>query len=501
MTVLLCLFAITVVLELAVDFLPLFWRERKVLGSICVLLTAFTSGAIALWQLNVFSVLLGVIGLYRILNYLRLAEGRMHEAYLRRAFRRSGLVLLLVQAAVAALWWGYHVLQPETRIIWSGVAVAQLAVAAVFLASAARRINHTRWPARVERLSDSQMPTVSVCIPARNETEDLEACLASLISCDYPKLEILVLDDCSQNQRTPEIIRSFAHDGVRFIQGAEPSETWLAKNQAYNRLVQEASGQVLLFCGVDMRFGQDSIAQMVSLMAHKKKSMLCVLPWRNSAAGRSFAPVQAMRYAWELVPPRRLFNRPPVLSTCWVITKDALRSSGGFEAVTRSIVPEALFARRLSKTDEYSFMRAGREAGLISTKSLQEQRNTAIRMRYPQLHRRPENVLLLTAFNLGVLLLPFGIAIGGFWWPFGIVAQSIAGLVCVLLVVTFGITSDVTRTAVWWLNPLAIVFGVGYDVALLHASLWQYEFFTVEWKGRNVCVPAMHVVPHLPPME
>jgi len=75
-------------------------------------------------------------------------------------------------------------------------------------------------------------------------------------SHDYPKLEIIVLDDCSQNKHTPEIIRSFAHDGVRFIQGEHPKPTWLAKNQAYDRLAQESSGEFILFCGVDVRFSQ-----------------------------------------------------------------------------------------------------------------------------------------------------------------------------------------------------------------------------------------------------
>ena len=51
------------------------------------------------------------------------------------------------------------------------------------------------------------------------------------IASDYPKLEIIVLDDCSQD-RTAEIIRNFAHDGVRFIQSEDNKDNWLDKNKA-----------------------------------------------------------------------------------------------------------------------------------------------------------------------------------------------------------------------------------------------------------------------------
>jgi hypothetical protein len=42
---------------------------------------------------------------------------------------------------------------------------------------------------------------------------------------------------------------------------------------------------------------------------------------------------------------------------------------------------------------------------------------------------------------------------------------------------------------------------VAYDMAILHYSMWQYEFSEVDWKGRNICVPAMHVIPHLPKLQ
>ena len=151
--------------------------------------------------------------------------------------------------------------------MWSVVATLQLLAATVLLISTARGLKHTAWPARVRtHYEDGELPTLTVAIPARNETDDLQFCLESLVASDYPKMEIIVLDDRSQTRRTPDIIRSFAHDGVRFVLGEEPKETWLPKNQAYDRLLGEASGEIILFCGVDVRFVPDTLRKIVSEM-------------------------------------------------------------------------------------------------------------------------------------------------------------------------------------------------------------------------------------------
>ncbi|HSX32058.1 MAG TPA: hypothetical protein VLF43_02255, partial [Candidatus Saccharimonadales bacterium] len=210
------------------------------------------------------------------------------------------------------------------------------------------------------------------------------------------------------------------------------------------------------------------------------------------------ALTQAMRYFWELVPPRRLFNRPPVLSSCWIISKQALAKAGGFQAISRAIVPEAYFARQLIATDAYSFMRAGLPAGIESVKSLQLQRETAVRTRYPQLHRRPENVLVAAVAVLTFLLGPFVLTVAGYWVAIGIGAWLLACMAAVLLTVTFWLVRTATRTGNSLFGIFGMPLGALYDLGLLHYSMWQYEFSTVEWKGRNVCVPAMHVIPHLP---
>ena len=494
-------FAASVLLEIVLFTTPILWKVRKVAAGLLLFLTAFASGALVMWRPNTLSILIALAGLYRVVNHIRVIHGQMHEAYLRRATRRTSLTLLTLQAVLFYGWWQWYQTPVNRKLLWLTIAIAQVIVATVLLASTIRRLRHTKPTISTEHVPQSQLPSITIAIPARNETEDLRQCLQSIIANTYPKFEVIVLDDCSQDKKTPEIIRSFAHDGVRFIPGDEPKDTWLPKNQAYDRLVKESSGEYILFCGVDMRFKPDAIGRLVEMVRTKQKDMVSILPMHVNGAVQDVSLIQAMRYWWEMVPPRRLFNRPSVISSCWIIRREALHKTGGFAAVTRSIVPEAYFAKQLIKHDGYSFVRSNSLLGLESAKAPSDQRETAIRMRYPQLHRKPEQVFFATVLEGLFLLMPFIIAVAGAWLPVKPLTHMLAVVASLLLIASYSLAAVVTRVNSWLFSLIAFPLVVCIDLLLMQKSMWQYEFSEVIWKGRNVCIPAMHVVPHLPKIE
>jgi hypothetical protein len=492
------LLGVAAALELLVHAFGKWVRPRSTLAALSVVAGAFSVGYLVVVEPNVFSVALGLLGLYRVFNMMRVVEKRMHEHYLQTATRRTSLILFVLQIVVLSGWWAWEKWGNTGHVSWAVLAVLQAITGAVLLASVLRNIKRTAWPLKQGAYSDKELPSVTVAIPARDETEDLQQCLQSIIASDYPKLEVIVLDDCSQSRRTPEIIREFAQDGVRFIKGEEPTASWLPKNSAYDHLAAEASGSYILFCGVDARFAPHSIRTLMATMLDRNKQMISVLPWRRQEAYGHFSLIQAMRYWWELVPPRRMFNRPPVLSTCWIIKKSTLEKTGGFAAVARAIVPEALFAKELIKTDAYSFLRSGLATGIDSVKRVSEQRATAMRMRYPQVHRRPEHVAIVTLLECVFLILPFVLAVAGFWISFGVTTHVLSFIASGLLSAAYVIAVLATHVNSWWFSLLAQPFTAMSDVVLLHYSMWKYEFSVVDWKGRNVCVPVMRVEPRLP---
>lgn len=470
------------------------WRSRKFLAPFLAISTIILFGASFLTFIEPrFLIVLLPLTLFRLFNLSRVIKARMHVAYLRRATRRTALWLAFLH--IAGLWILFSPLLLPLRLITLGLLIGQVFLCFSILFVTVKNIRKLAFKMPSKVLADRDLPTVTVAIPARNETKDLEDCLRSVLASDYPKLEVLVLDDCSQT-KTAEIIKSFAHAGVRFVKGEPPAERWLAKNQAYHRLYQQASGQLVLFCGVDVRFGAGAVRAMVNLLHARDKRMLSVLPLR--LAGEPATTLfQPMRYWWELAIPRRLLNRPAVLSSCWLIERKALKELGGFASVSHSINPEGFFARELVKTDSYSFVRHSEELDVRTIKKLNEQRSTTLRVRYPQFRRRPETVLGITVIELIVFVAPMVIAI--YMLLSGnreLLAFPAFSLGCVLL--THLLILQVTNPANLAVAILTFPIAVITELVVNYVSMFQYEFGTVNWKDRNVCIPVMHVYPRLP---
>lgn len=468
---------------------------------LCLLLLASSVSLISTHP-SLWTVVLVFLMLYRVFNLLRLGRGSRSPGYVYESYRRAAIWLIAGQVACFLIGLvGTRDVPPVPGLYLMGACLFALSVAQ--LSTLRRHLRSMQIQSLENNTSQRDLPTVSVLVPARNETEDLEACLKSLIASTYPKLEIIVLDDCSQTSRTPEIIRSFAHEGVQFIAGEVPPTNWLAKNFAYQQLVDNSNGDILLFCGVDIRLSASSIRSSVELLLARHKKMLSIVPMNASPPHHrdSVWSVQTMRYAWELVLPRRLTHRPPVLSSCWLAQREALSAAGGFDAVRRAVEPERYFARSIAtRSDGYSFLLADERLPITSHKKLGDQKDTFIRCRYPQLHKRIELVAALSLIEISLLLGPLVFII------FSIIDSAIglAALAALIVIAQAAWKHQLSRLtyrprpASRPIFDTVVILG---DLLLLQYSMWKYEFDSVEWKGRNICIPVMRVIPRLPRVD
>src|SRR5690606_35949029 len=163
--------------------------------------------------------------------------------------------------------------------------------------------------------AETDLPSVTVCIPARNEAHALLDCLPLVIASDYERLEIIVLDDVSGDE-TSSLIKSFASEGVRFVKGQPLVSGWLGKNHALEGLLAEASGSYILFMDVDTRLAPQAVSNLVRFALSKRASMVSVLP-RREDGWRASVIMSPLRYFWELVFNRRLL--PASASNAWLV--------------------------------------------------------------------------------------------------------------------------------------------------------------------------------------
>src|ERR1700736_173985 len=129
-------------------------------------------------------------------------------------------------------------------------------------------------------------PSVSVLVPARNEAPRIRACLESLIAQNYPSLEIVVLDDESQDA-TPEIVRSlgFSTDpgSIRRLLTGEPLPWgWTGKSWACQQLAEAASGEYLLFTDADTVHHPEAISSAMEAAQRFRADLLTLWPQQTT---------------------------------------------------------------------------------------------------------------------------------------------------------------------------------------------------------------------------
>lgn len=487
--------ALSLICEKLLHFSKFGWKYRKYFGGMALITNAFGAGAFAAETLSGVGILVVFLSFYRSVNLLRLFQEKMHEKYLSYATKKSFLIFGIFETGLIIYWFVLKAYRISATWYLEMVAILVTAAALLLMLTTIVNLLSTRLKNK-DRMSIEKWPTLSLVIPARNEDIGLKECLQSVLASDYPKLEILVYDDCSQD-KTAEIIKSFAHDGVRFVPGEKPGDIWLAKNLAYETLLQHASGEILMFIGVDVRLGYDTISRLVDYLESNKLNMVSVMP-RRMSAGLTASLIQPIRYWWELAMPKWFLKRPPVLSTCWLVRRKELIDNGGFKSVTRAIIPEEHFAWNFNKTKTYKFVRSNDKLGLFTQKDFLSQWQTAVRTRYPQVHKRPEILAFKTIFTTLVLLAPFA------WLGLNLVINlpllinilaiiSAAALIISHVCITFAANPSASYISL--INfPLTVLL----DLAAMHVSMYRYEFSEVIWKGRNIAIPAMHVYPRLP---
>ena len=457
---------------------------RRILAGAALLLYFVALGLALSSSEYLLAFLLSLIGIFRFVNAMRLSESIMHE----RELRTRGMQTLIGCTAAVSIALSVQLLNFDALV--NVTLIMSLLISVELFVSVVISVMKYRYKSTA-LLSDA--PSVSVCIPARNETQDLPDCIESVLAQKYHKLEIIVLDDCSHD-KTPELLKKYAHDGVRFVRGREPEDKWLAKNAAYDTLLDEASGEILLFMGVDVRLQPDSVEKLVASLGDN--SMLSALPQRAKSATNSLF-VQPLRYWWELGLWRFISSRPPVLSSCWAARRRFLVSSGGFSAFKRTIKPETQFARRAQKADGYNFLIANNELGVESIKHPQDQLDTALRIRYPQLGRRPELALLLIVVLFIAAIAPLMLLIAGFASG-NMFIMVISAISIVILACANALLVKSTLRTLWLLQLFTFPALAFIDSYIALRSMFAYERGNVVWKDRNICLPMLKVEKSLP---
>jgi len=148
-------------------------------------------------------------------------------------------------------------------------------------------------------VAPSGNPLVSIIVPARNEENDIEQSLTSLLELDYRNYEVIAVNDRSTD-RTGEIMeriekslhpstssgqaplvkntRRAGHPLLRVLHHRELPAGWLGKTHAMWTAANEANGDWLLFTDADVLFKPDSLRRAVAYAEAEKADHVVLFP-------------------------------------------------------------------------------------------------------------------------------------------------------------------------------------------------------------------------------
>jgi len=184
-----------------------------------------------------------------------------------------------------------------------------------------------------------ELPSISVLLAARNEQENIERCLNSLVSLDYPmhKFQILVGDDASEDV-TWRIINEYQMK-YPFIQSFLISEQigeQKGKANVLAQLAQKATGDFLLITDADMQLPSNWIHAMLSAMEENVGLAIGVTQVHKNR-------MQDMDWLFALGLVKVATDlRLPVtaMGNNMIVSKEAYLSVGGYENLPFSITED-----------------------------------------------------------------------------------------------------------------------------------------------------------------
>jgi len=126
------------------------------------------------------------------------------------------------------------------------------------------------WKKRALRRLPPYRSRVSVVVPAYNEERTIRVAVETLLESDYPDLEVIVVDDGSQDGTADRILDLHQQGRIRLIRQQNAG-----KAMALNKGIAAATGEVVLYTDADSLFLRDTVAKTVRWFADPGIDAVC----------------------------------------------------------------------------------------------------------------------------------------------------------------------------------------------------------------------------------
>jgi hypothetical protein len=209
--------------------------------------------------------------------------------------------------------------------------------------------------------ADNRSPMISVLIPARDEETSIGSAVRSVLASEGVTVEVIVLDDHSQDA-TAAVVADIAADDPRVeLQRAAPLPPgWCGKQHACAALAEAARFPRLVFLDADVRLAPDGLARAAAFLDASGADLVSGFPHQEAIGLLEQLVIPLIHFILlGFLPIRRMraFRDPIYAAGCGQLTmarREAYERAGGHAAI------------RASLHDGIKLPRAFRSAGLAT---------------------------------------------------------------------------------------------------------------------------------------
>lgn len=203
-------------------------------------------------------------------------------------------------------------------------------------------------------LADGPFPMISVLVAAKDEEENIETCVRTMLGQDYPNFELIVCNDRSSD-RTAEIVAKIAKEDSRLklITIERLPEGWGGKNNAMHTGIAQAKGEWICMIDADCRQTSPMTLRASMRYAHQTGSdLLSVLPtlemrgfWENAVQPVCSGVMMIWFHPAKVNSPRH--SNAYANGAFMLMKQSAYRAVGGHEAVRTCVNEDMHMAARV----------------------------------------------------------------------------------------------------------------------------------------------------------
>ena len=185
---------------------------------------------------------------------------------------------------------------------------------------------------------------VSLLIPARNEERSIEAAVRSALASKHVEVEVIVLDDGSDDD-TAAIVRRLAQEDTRVRLAAAPAlpPDWCGKQHACHVLAGLANHDVLAWIDADVRLSPEALAKAAACLEHTGSGLVSGFPHQETRTVLEKLVVPLIPFVLAAYLPIGRMRRsvaPAYGAGCgqfFMARRDAYQAAGGHAAIRHSL--------------------------------------------------------------------------------------------------------------------------------------------------------------------